>query len=125
MPAASYTSSLSWGAYAAASLALVLICLPTMTLLRNIAYAGSADETARGAANVFDRLSPGVTTSFSFHSPASDGRIDLAGRSLTVFWGGKSSTVETSWSLPNETLRPELRYSLRLLGDSVEVSEIV
>lgn len=125
MPASAFSSYFAWGIYLITAFAIVVVCSPVLNGVRNYAFGDAAAETAEGAARVFDGLSPGVTTVFSFHSPSPDGRIELHGRSITVVWGGISSTRGAYWLLPNKTLSPELRYSISLAGDHVEVIDPV
>jgi len=125
LPASSLSSSISWGIYFAAAFALVIVCSPVLGGVRNYAYGDSAAETARGLARVFDGLSPGLTVEFSFHSPSKDGHIELHGKSVVVVWGGATSARETSRSLPDESLSPELHYYFLLAGERVEVFDSV
>jgi hypothetical protein len=125
LPAASYSSSVAWGVYIAASFILVVVCSPVLNGVRGYAYTDSIAETGEGVVRVFDSLEPGVTTTFTFHAPASDGRLVLAGRNVTVAWGGKSSTFETMWLLPIKTLEPSVPYALEVTGKGVEVFDLV
>jgi len=125
LPAASYSSSISWGIYIAASFVLVVVCSPVLDGARGYAYANSAAETGEGVVRVLNSLSPGLVVTFAFHSPAPDGRVEFLGHHVTVTWGGKSSTFETAWLLPNQTLEPNVQYGLRVTGARVEVFELV
>lgn len=125
MPAASYSSSVSWAAYFAAALALVAACSPVLAGVKNYSCGSSAARTAEGAVEVVDGLRPGMVAAFSIHPPSSDDRIELVGHSLTAVWCGKASTLQTIWELPRATLMGGRSYYLKLASSQVEIAGYV
>ncbi|MDG6900886.1 MAG: hypothetical protein JRM80_02880 [Nitrososphaerota archaeon] len=121
MPAASYSSSVSWAAYFAAALALVAACSPVLAGVKNYSCGASASRTAEGAVEVVDGLRPGMVVAFSFRAPSADDRIELVGHSLTALWCGRASTFQTVWELPGATLMAGRSYYLKLASCQVEV----
>lgn len=85
----------------------------------------SATEAVAGLGRMIDALTPGVNATYSFHPPSPNGRIELAGRDLTVLWAAHPAVYRTSWLLPNETLLPDHEYVLKLAGANLEVLPIV
>lgn len=122
MPAASFSASVSWTVYLAASLALVAVCTPMLSGVRGYSCGLSAAKIAHGVAAVIDGLEPGMTVALSFDPPASDGSLALGGRSLTVSSCGGSSASATRWQLPDLILTAATTSQLRLVGGEVEVA---
>ena len=125
MPAASYTSSISWTVYFAASLALVGACSPILSGVKGYACDAAAAAVGQGMAEAFNGLRPGMTVSLAFDAPSPGDSIVTGGQSLTVAWCGSARSFRTSWQLPSAILSPGTTYLLRLDGGHVQVSGLV
>ena len=125
MPAASFTNSMSWAAYFAASLVLVSLCEPVLSGVKADSCGASEARTATGAVQVIDALEPGTVVRFSFHPPDSADTIHLRGSALSAAWCGKTSSFSTTRQLPSMDLQPEVGYLLALAGSQVEVLRLV
>lgn len=125
MPAASYSSSVSWSVYFAAAVVLVGTCYPILSGVKSYSCGDSAEETAKGAVEVIDSLAPGMTVTFGFQAPSSGDSIELGGQELTAIWCGESSSFQTAWQLPSAVLTAGVTYHLKLAGGQVEVTGYV
>jgi len=125
LPAASYSSSVSWSLYFAAAVVLVGTCYPILSGVKSYACGDSAEETAKGAVEVIDSLGPGMVVTFAFQAPSPGDSIELGGQELTAVWCGKPSTFQTAWQLPTTFLTAGVTYYLKLAGSQVEVTGFV
>ena len=122
MPASSFSSSISWTVYFAASFALIGACSPVLAGVGSYACGDAAAKAAQGSVRVLDGLGPGMAVTFSYQAPSPGDVIVLDGHSLVAEWCGHSSTFQTSRPLPAMVLSPGVSYVLKLVGGQVEVS---
>lgn len=125
MPASSYSSSVSWALYLAASFLLLGTLFPVLNGAREYSDAKAATATADGLSEEINSLRPGVTAVARFDSPGSALSVELHGHSLLVLTSNFVVQKQCEWLLPNMTLAPDTSYDLQLLGTRLEVFQVV
>lgn len=125
MPASSLGSLDSWGVYAFASVALVLLLTPQLAGVVRLSREGADLRDLDGAGAVIDSLSPGITMVFAFGAPHLSDSLQLGGHAVSCSDGQGTVSVPVRWALPNFTLSPAVQYRLSLVKGTVMVSQVV
>jgi hypothetical protein len=125
MPVSSLSSLNSWGTYIIAGLALMLVLAPTVESAAYDSREGVDYRNADGVRAVIDSLRPGVSVSFTFGSSSSNDPLRVVGDTIVVSYGRGTVSLQTTWTLPNETLFATVAYVASIDGGVAEVSRSV
>jgi hypothetical protein len=122
MPATVVSSALSWSAYLAASLALIVLLSPGTSAVLIGAQVSAGSRILEGVTELVDGLRPGVNLTLRYGQPAFQARIFTQGHTLAFLSPAFSGSEQCRWALPNATLFPGVKYSVWLAGGSVRFS---
>ncbi len=122
MPASSVSSSVSWGVYLVASLALVTALTPAIRGVSQFSQEAALGTVVQGVASVVNGLEPGMAASLVLQIPAANASVRLEGHTVVGTLGGIRISQPSSWALPNTTLSYGVVYTLTIEEGRVEVA---
>jgi hypothetical protein len=122
VPAATTSFLTGWGVYLLAAAALFsTLGVPVGGAVR-AEYTQSATDLAAGAAQVIDRLSPGVAVSLELLGPQSAGTIVFTGTVIHAFSGTGDASSNCEYRVQNVTVYPGEKITLREIDGTIMVT---